>query len=92
MTLEIRSLHESFIQCFYKLIQLAKIHEDNNPLLLESIEGFMQVMGRLLEDDDRWKDMARNAREFCRTKFQWEAMVRSLTSRYAELISKSRKG
>ena len=53
MTLEIRSLHESFIQCFYKLIQLAKIHEDNNPLLLESIEGFMQVMGRLLEDDDR---------------------------------------
>ena len=51
--MEIRSLHEAFIQCFYKLIQLAKIHEDNNQLLLESIEGFMQVMGRLLEDDDR---------------------------------------
>jgi HD-GYP domain-containing protein (c-di-GMP phosphodiesterase class II) len=53
MTLEIRSLHEAFIQCFYKLIQLAKIHEDNNQLLLESIEAFMQVMGQLLEDDDR---------------------------------------
>ena len=51
--MEIRSLHEAFIQCFYKLIQLAKIHEDNNQLLLESIEAFMQVMGRLLEDDDR---------------------------------------
>ena len=46
-------MHEAFIQCFYKLIQLAKIHEDNNQLLLESIEAFMQVMGRLLEDDDR---------------------------------------
>jgi hypothetical protein len=34
MTLETRSLHEKFIQCFYKLIQLAKIHEDNNQLLL----------------------------------------------------------
>jgi len=53
MTLEIRSLHEAFIQCFYKLVQLAKIHEDNNQLLLESIEAFMQVMGQLLEYDDR---------------------------------------
>ena len=53
MTLETRSLHEAFIQCFYKLVQLAKIHEDNNQLLLECIQEFMQVMNRLLEDDDR---------------------------------------
>lgn len=53
MTLETRSLHEAFIQCFYKLIQLAKIHEDNNQLLLECIEEFMQVIARLLVDDDR---------------------------------------
>ena len=53
MTLEMRSLHENFIQCFYKLIQLAKIHEDNNQLLLECIEEFMQIIARLLEDDDQ---------------------------------------
>lgn len=53
MTLETRSLNEAFIQSFYKLIQLAKLHEDNNQLLLECIEAFMQVMGRLLENDDR---------------------------------------
>ena len=53
MTLEMRSLHEDFIQCFYKLIQLAKIHEDNNQLLLECIEEFMQVISRLLVDDDQ---------------------------------------
>jgi HD-GYP domain-containing protein (c-di-GMP phosphodiesterase class II) len=53
MTLETRSLHEKFIQCFYKLIQLAKIHEDNNQLLLECIEEFMQVIARLLVDDDQ---------------------------------------
>lgn len=53
MTLETRSLHEKFIQCFYKLIQLAKIHENNNQLLLECIEEFMQVIGRLLVDDDQ---------------------------------------
>jgi HD-GYP domain-containing protein (c-di-GMP phosphodiesterase class II) len=51
MTIKIRSFHEEFIQCFYKLIQLAKIHEDNNQLLLECIEEFMQVIGRLLVDD-----------------------------------------
>jgi HD-GYP domain-containing protein (c-di-GMP phosphodiesterase class II) len=53
MTLEIRSLHEEFVQCFYKLIQLARIHEDNNQLLLECIKEFMGVVGRLLVDDDR---------------------------------------
>ena len=42
MTLETRSLHEEFIRTFYKLIQLAKIHEDNNQLLLECIKEFMQ--------------------------------------------------
>jgi len=52
MTLETRSLHEKFIRTFYKLIQLAKIHEDNNQLLLECIEEFMEVIGRLLVDDD----------------------------------------
>jgi len=51
MTLETRSLHEEFIRTFYKLIQLAKIHEDNNQMLLECIKEFMQVI-RLLVDDD----------------------------------------
>ena len=53
MTLETRSLHEEFIRTFYKLIQLVKIHEDNNQLLLECIEEFMQVIARLLVDDDQ---------------------------------------
>ena len=53
MTLEIRLLHEEFIRTFYKLIQLAKIHEDNNQLLLECIEELMQVIARLLVDDDQ---------------------------------------
>ncbi len=51
MILKTRSLHEEFIRTFYKLIQLAKIHEDNNQLLLECIEEFMQVIARLLVDD-----------------------------------------
>ena len=53
MTLETRSLHEEFIRTFYKLVQLAKIHEDNNQLLLECIEELMQVIARLLVDDDQ---------------------------------------
>jgi HD-GYP domain-containing protein (c-di-GMP phosphodiesterase class II) len=52
MTLETQSLHEEFIRTFYKLIQLAKIHEDNNQMLLECIKEFMQVI-RLLVDDDQ---------------------------------------
>jgi HD-GYP domain-containing protein (c-di-GMP phosphodiesterase class II) len=52
MTLEAQSLHEEFIRTFYKLIQLAKIHEDNNQMLLECIKEFMQVI-RLLVDDDQ---------------------------------------
>ncbi len=51
MILKTRSLHEEFIRTFYKLIQLAKIHEDNNQLLLECIEEFMQVIARLLVDN-----------------------------------------
>ena len=53
MTLETRPLHEEFIRTFYKLVQLAKIHEDNNQLLLECIEEFMQFIARLLVDDDQ---------------------------------------
>jgi len=53
MTLETRLLHEEFVRTFYKLIQLAKIHEDNNQLLLECIEELMQVIARLLVDDDQ---------------------------------------
>jgi len=53
MTLEIRSLHEDFIQCFYKLVYMAKIHQDNNQLLMECLDDFMQVIDRLFLDDDQ---------------------------------------
>ena len=52
MNQEIGKLHEDFLKMFYKLIYLAKIHQVNNPLLMECIGDFKKVAGRLLEEDD----------------------------------------
>ena len=53
MTQETRSLHEDFLRTFYRLVYMAKIHQDNNQLLMECLDDFMQVIGRLFLDDDQ---------------------------------------
>ena len=53
MTQETGSLHEDFLRTFYKLVYMAKIHQDNNQLLMECLDDFMQVIGRLFLDDDQ---------------------------------------
>jgi HD-GYP domain-containing protein (c-di-GMP phosphodiesterase class II) len=45
-------LHEHFLKTFYRLVYLAKIHQVNNPLLMECIGGLKKVAGQLLVDDD----------------------------------------
>ncbi|MCK4793232.1 MAG: HD domain-containing protein [Desulfobacteraceae bacterium] len=52
MNQETGKLHEDFLKTFYKLVYLAKIHQVNNPLLMECIVDFKKVAGRLLVDDD----------------------------------------
>lgn len=49
---EAGKLHEDFLRVFYKMVYLAKIHQFNNPLLMECINDFKKVTGLLLEDDD----------------------------------------
>ena len=44
MTQETGSLHEDFLRTFYKLVYMAKIHQDNNQLLMECLDDFMQVI------------------------------------------------
>lgn len=55
MTQGTRSLHEDFFRTFYRLVYLAKIHQDNNQLIVECLDDFMQVMRRLFLDDDQIK-------------------------------------
>ena len=53
MTQETRSLHEEFIRTFYRLVYMAKIHQDNNQLLIECLDDFMQVIDPLFLDNDQ---------------------------------------
>lgn len=53
MNQETRSLHEEFIRTFYRLVYMAKIYQDNNQLLMECLDDFMQVINRLFLDDDQ---------------------------------------
>jgi HD-GYP domain-containing protein (c-di-GMP phosphodiesterase class II) len=52
MNQEVEKLHEDFLRTLYKVVYLAKIHQANNPLLIECINDFKKVAGRLLVDDD----------------------------------------
>ena len=52
MNPEAGKLKEDFLRAFYKMVRLAKIHQVNNPLLMECINDFKKVTGLLLEDDD----------------------------------------
>jgi len=52
MNSEAGKLHEDFLKTFYKLVYLVKIHQVNNPLLMECIGDFKKVADRLLMDDD----------------------------------------
>lgn len=53
MKQEAGKIHEDFLKAFYKLVYLAKIHQVNNPLLMECIDNFKRIGGRLLDNDDR---------------------------------------
>lgn len=52
MSQEAGKLHEDFLKTFYRLVYLARIHQINNPLLMECMDDFKKVAGRLLVDDD----------------------------------------
>ncbi len=52
MNPEAGKLHEDFLKTFYRLVYLSKIHQVNNPFLMECIGEFKKVAGRLLEEDD----------------------------------------
>jgi HD-GYP domain-containing protein (c-di-GMP phosphodiesterase class II) len=52
MNQEIGKLNEHFLKTFNRLVYLTKIHQVNNPLLMECIGIFKKVVGRLLEEDD----------------------------------------
>ena len=52
MNQECGKLHENFLKTFYRLVYLVKIHQVNNPLLMECIGDFKKIAGQLLEEDD----------------------------------------
>ena len=52
MNQEVDKLHGDFLKTLYKVVYLAKIHQVNNPLLIECINDFKKVAGCLLVDDD----------------------------------------
>jgi len=44
--------HEDFIRTFYSLMQAARIHKDNNELVLDRVAKFLECVARLTIDDD----------------------------------------
>jgi len=46
-------LSEKLFTTFYKLVQAVRIHRDNNRLVIQSAEGFIQVVKRFGGDQDR---------------------------------------
>ncbi|MFZ0484295.1 MAG: HD domain-containing phosphohydrolase [Desulfobacterales bacterium] len=52
MNPEIEKVDEDFLKTFYRLVHLVKIHQVNNPLLMECIVDFKRFAGRLLAEDD----------------------------------------
>jgi HD-GYP domain-containing protein (c-di-GMP phosphodiesterase class II) len=52
MNTENKKVDEDFLKAFYKLVHLAKIHQVNNPLLMECIADLKWFAGRLLAEDD----------------------------------------
>ncbi len=49
---EHEKVDEDFLKTFYRLVHLVKIHQVNNPLLMECIVDLKRAAGRLLEEDD----------------------------------------
>ncbi len=47
-----RMLGQQFIQVLNNLLSTASIHQDNNKLLIQCVESFLEVMERLLAEDD----------------------------------------
>ncbi|HHD64226.1 MAG TPA: HD domain-containing protein [Desulfobulbaceae bacterium] len=49
---EDRLLGQKFIQALNNLLSTARIHQDNNRLLIECVESFIEIVGRLLQEED----------------------------------------
>ncbi|HHB75241.1 MAG TPA: HD domain-containing protein [Desulfobulbus sp.] len=47
-----RMLGQQFIQVMNNLLSTASIHQDNNKLLIQCVERFLEVTGKLLAEDD----------------------------------------
>jgi HD-GYP domain-containing protein (c-di-GMP phosphodiesterase class II) len=46
-------LSENLFKAFYKMVQAVRIHRDNNHLVIESTENFIDAVNRFGEDDSR---------------------------------------
>ena len=44
-------LSENLFTAFYKLVQAVRIHQDNNQLVIQSTEGFINAVNRFSEDE-----------------------------------------
>ena len=44
--------HEDFVRALYSLMQAARIHKDNNELVLDRVEKFLECVARLTIDDE----------------------------------------
>jgi len=49
---ENRMLGQQFIQVLNNLLSTASIHQDNNKLLIQCVDHFLEVTGKLLAEDD----------------------------------------
>ncbi len=47
-----RMLGQQFVQVLNNLLSTASIHQDNNKLLIQCVDGFLEVTERLLAEDD----------------------------------------
>jgi len=47
-----RMLGQQFIQALNNLLSTASIHQDNNKLLIQCVDHFLEVTGKLLAEDD----------------------------------------
>ncbi len=53
MNREEKTLSEDFLKTFYRLVHIVKIHQVINPLMMECIDDFKNVVRRMLMEDDQ---------------------------------------
>ena len=47
-----KTLSDDFLKTFYRLVYMVKIHQVTNPLMMECIDDFKNVVRRMLMEDD----------------------------------------